>query len=136
MALTACDLWTGKVSSEGYGLLPGGKVYAHRDAWERANGPIPDGMTLDHLCRTGLCRNVEHLEVVTRGENVLRGNGFSGRNARKTECVRGHPYTDESTMVRPNGSRTCRICYRLVARARRRGEPIETFSPRTTRVFS
>lgn len=133
MVNTTCDLWTGNVSTEGYGLLPGGNVYAHRDAWERANGLIPEGITLDHLCRVRLCRNVEHLEPVSRGENVLRGNGFSGRNARKTECVR---FTSETTMVRPNGSRTCRVCYRMVQRARHRGEPIETFSPRTTGVFA
>lgn len=132
--MTPCKPWVGQISPEGYGRLTGTghHRYAHRAAWEQANGPIPAGMQIDHLCRNRRCVEVTHLEAVTQAENLRRGTGFSGRNARKTHCVRGHEFTPENTMVRPNGYRCCRACYRLVARARRHGEPIEVYSPRLT----
>lgn len=46
---------------------------AHRIAWEAIHGPIPEGRELDHLCENKLCVNPEHLELVTRQENVVRG---------------------------------------------------------------
>jgi hypothetical protein len=33
---------------------------------------IPDGLTLDHLCRNKSCVNPDHLEPVTREENTVR----------------------------------------------------------------
>lgn len=49
--------------------------YAHRLAYERAFGPIPTGMQIDHLCRVRECVNPDHLEVVSHTENVRRGIG-------------------------------------------------------------
>lgn len=43
----------------------GTRVYSHRRAWEAANGPVPDGLVLDHLCRNRWCCNPTHLEPVT-----------------------------------------------------------------------
>ncbi|KKM91570.1 hypothetical protein LCGC14_1227080, partial [marine sediment metagenome] len=56
--------------------------------------------------------NVLHLEVVTPGENVRRGNGLAGVNTRKTECVHGHPFDVTNTYIGPDGKRACRICKR------------------------
>jgi hypothetical protein len=75
-------------------------------------------MTIDHLCRRPLCCNPLHLEAVTMRENLMRGNGWSGRNARKTHCPQGHPYSPENTSVR-DGSRHCRTCHRERERARK-----------------
>ncbi len=50
----------------------GSSVSAHRFAYESLVGPVPAGLELDHLCRVKGCVNPEHLEVVTRGENVRR----------------------------------------------------------------
>ncbi|MGO4751896.1 HNH endonuclease signature motif containing protein [Streptomyces sp. 2MCAF27] len=72
-----CLLWDASVSG-GYGQfhLNGRYVRAHRVAWEYRNGPVPEGLELDHVfargCRSPLCVNTEHLEVVTRSENELR----------------------------------------------------------------
>jgi hypothetical protein len=49
---------------------------------------------------------------------LMRGNGWSGRNARKTHCPQGHPYSPENTSVR-DGQRHCRTCHRERERARK-----------------
>lgn len=71
---TGCVEYTGCISTKGYGWLAkdGGRVLAHRAAYELLVGPIPDGLTLDHLCRNTKCCNPSHLEPVTNSENVRR----------------------------------------------------------------
>jgi hypothetical protein len=107
-----CWIWVGARTPLGYGQFrdKGRTVYAHRWAFENANGPIPTGLTLDHLCRNPACVNPAHLEAVTHRINMRRGVGFSGVNARKTHCPRGHEYTPENTKWF-KGGRTCRTCY-------------------------
>ena len=87
--------------------------YAHRVAWTHLRGPIPDGYTLDHLCKTPACVNVAHLEPVTLRENVLRSDNTAARIARRTHCRKGHAY-----IARPDGrGRWCDICARAARRA-------------------
>lgn len=66
-----CWLWTGSVNGKGYGTY--GHWMAHRLAWTLLKGPIPPGMTIDHTCRTQLCVNPRHFDVVTRKHNNQRG---------------------------------------------------------------
>lgn len=47
-------------------------VAAYRDYYERLVGPVPDGLTLDHLCENFKCVNPAHLEPVTLEENQRR----------------------------------------------------------------
>jgi len=77
-----CLLWTGSLNSYGYGQFPLGRkcLTAHRFVWELSYGAAPprlddDGnrLVVDHLCRVRHCVNVDHLEVVTNEENILRG---------------------------------------------------------------
>lgn len=107
----ACWLWTGSLAG-GYGRFwaNGHMISAHRWAYEAANGPIPDGLELDHLCRTLVCVQASHLEAVTHRENVLRGVGPAAVHARKTHCIHGHEYTPENTYKRKGGWRSCRAC--------------------------
>jgi hypothetical protein len=71
---SGCWLWSG-ASSNGYGQMyfNGGVVYAHRFYFELYKRPIEAGLDLDHLCRKPGCVNPEHLEPVTRAQNVRRG---------------------------------------------------------------
>lgn len=111
----ACWEWQGGRSSIGHGhfaLRSDRKVQAHRFAYEKVVGPIPEGLVLDHLCRNPPCCNPAHLEPVTRGENTLRGDTVTGNNMRKTVCVHGHKFTPETTYVTKTGGRHCLICRR------------------------
>ncbi len=110
----SCWPWLGARTKKGYGTFrkDGRTHYAHRVAYEKSVGPIPEGLTIDHLCGNKICVNPAHLDVVTRGENIRRWA------ATITHCPQGHPYDDENTCVRVDGQRDCRSCNR--ERMRRR----------------
>lgn len=92
-------------------------VPAHVWAYEQLVGSVPSGLQLDHLCRNRHCVNPTHLEVVTCGENLLRGETLNARNAAKTHCPQGHPYDSENTLYW-RGRRCCRACARQRKRVR------------------
>lgn len=71
---SGCWIWRLNVGRDGYGkaACAGRGVMAHRMVWERVNGPVPDGLVLDHLCRNRRCVNPAHLEPVTHTENNRR----------------------------------------------------------------
>ncbi len=115
-----CWLWVAARSKRGYGnttVSPGKYSTAHRAVYKLLAGNIPEGLTLDHLCRNIACVNPEHLEPVTLRENLLRGFGIPAVNARKTHCIRGHAFTDENTFRKRQGTaRECMQCRRDAAR--------------------
>lgn len=109
-----CVVWTGAMNSRGYGMFrhDGESTLVHRLAWEESNGPIPDGLTIDHLCRNRLCLNLDHLEVVSKTENTRRH--FQA----VTKCLRGHDLT-----FRTRGAhveRRCATCENEAQNRRRR----------------
>lgn len=65
---TNCWLWTGALVGEArnYGHFWDGtkRVRAHRFAYEMENGPIPEGLEIDHLCHNAWCVRPSHLEAV------------------------------------------------------------------------
>ena len=88
-------------TNKGYGqikTLENGKwrqTAAPKVAYELANGPLPPGHEIDHLCRNPICCNPAHLEAVTHSENMKRvwqrgtttahGSGVNAPRARFTE---------------------------------------------------
>lgn len=113
-----CWLWVGALTGgRGYGSfhLDRRRVKAHRFAYEQMVGPIPDGLTLDHLCRVRRCVNPNHLEPVTNLENIRRGRSFAGRVALRetqTHCKRGHELAGNNLHMRSDGRRQCLTCRR------------------------
>ena len=118
-----CWHWTGGRDAKGYGLYAtneGVTTRAHRTVYETLVGPVPEGMTLDHLCRNTACVNPDHLEVVTGRVNTLRGYNPAATNARKTHCLRGHEFAGDNLIVLASGARQCRTCRQRRDRDRQR----------------
>ncbi len=122
-----CWLWTGRLF-RGYGRIYwlGRERRAHRVAlWLVKGIPLdtdPASSQPDHTCRNRACVNPDHLEMVTRVVNVMRGESPAAINARKTQCPNGHPYDRIK-----GGRRICDRCYRETERAynqRREGVPL------------
>lgn len=63
-----CILSTGTPDKQGYGrvTVKGNTRYAHRLAWEEANGPIPKGASVAHSCIHLNCRNPNHLYLIDK----------------------------------------------------------------------
>lgn len=111
-----CWAWTGWKTHDGYGgftlnaeeCAGGGPstLYAHRELYSLMVGPIPEGYQVDHLCYNVGCCNTDHLEAVTKLENLKRRRGL---------CRQGHTMVGENVKVMGvrNGRvyARCRICY-------------------------
>lgn len=118
-----CLIWTAGTVG-GYGSFWSGTrtIGAHRWYFMHVNGPIPDDLVLDHLCRVRACVNPDHLRVVTRRENTLAPRSQAGGaiNALKAHCIRGHrlgPPNVIETPYRLHGYRRCRACRNALSRA-------------------
>lgn len=77
-----CIVWTGSKTPAGYGNLRarGLVVYAHRYAWERVNGPIPDGALIGHKCHNRSCVKVSHLRLANSFQNRTHLRGANKNN--------------------------------------------------------
>lgn len=114
---TPCHIFDNGTSSQGYGRIAINRkaIYVHRYVWERDIGPIPDGMSIDHICRVRNCCNVNHLRVVTHQVNMTENIVGScwQKNAAKTHCPKGHPYDETNTIIvrtKSGNGRKCRTC--------------------------
>ena len=130
--MSECIKWHKSLNERGYGQIwVNGKHWkAHRLAWAALYGEIPEGMVIDHTCHNaaaakgecdgGVCEhraciNIDHLELVSQGENVRRG--LHGVDTKQT-CPKGHSYRDaRNVLVRKNGQRECAECNRVRAAA-------------------
>lgn len=117
---TGCLVWVAARSVEGYGRVSveGRSQLAHRVVWELYVGPIPEGMTIDHLCNRPSCVNIAHLRVASQRENILAPHSatLARRNSLVTECPQGHPYDEQNTNRNRPERRDCRACGRAATR--------------------
>lgn len=105
------------LNDKGYGHMTvnNKQVGAHRVSYRAFKGKIPEGLELDHLCRMPCCVNPDHLEPVTRQENVKRGAVpivSARRELSKTHCPQGHAYSGDNLVIDTKGARRCKICKR------------------------
>jgi hypothetical protein len=95
--------------------VEGKTCYAHRLAYERYIGPIPERYSIDHLCRNPACVNPAHLDAVPQKINIRRGK----LGTLKTHCAQGHPWMEEHIYIRPDtGHKMCGTCNRERSAAR------------------
>lgn len=120
-----CWKWSGYIGPDGYGsvgITHDKKLRAHRLFWLAFRGQHEKGLVLDHLCRNRDCVNPAHLDPVSRGENVKRGNHPNQVAHRKNECRYGHKLTPENLYLAPKGERRCRICNKRREENRKRNK--------------
>ena len=98
---SSCWIWQKSCFPSGYAQFKAQKKNwrAHRYAYELIKGKIPEGLTLDHLCRVKNCVNPDHLEAVSFEEN-------NKRVPKDIICQRGH--------VRIPGTRRCGECSKVI----------------------
>jgi hypothetical protein len=77
-----CWTWGGYKNPLGYGTFSAssGSRQAHRYSYELANGPIPEGLNIDHICHNPSCVNPDHLRPVTQKQNGENQGKLSRRN--------------------------------------------------------
>lgn len=112
---SGCREWIGALSA-GYGIVTTPSEHktlaVHRAAYLTWVGPIPEGLTIDHLCRNRSC--IEPTHAVSIAVNVRRDK------ATQTHCKQGHEFSGTNLVIGRNGWRSCRIC-RQESWTRRRG---------------
>ena len=100
----SCWVWNGALV-RGYGVIniAGKTEYVHRVVFAASGKKFDTRLTLDHKCRNPRCVNPDHLEPVTRSENVRRMNSAQPRD----RCRKGHLYSE----VGKTKSGSCIQCY-------------------------
>ena len=121
-AANGCLISTYSVASHGYAQIgwtdkDGGHymVLCHRAAWVHHHGmQIPDGMTIDHLCKNRQCVNPDHLRLLSNFENARRTNGDDWPLG---VCKHWHP--NARLKRKKSGRWECQDCRRMYSEQHR-----------------
>lgn len=85
----------------------------HTLVCEAFYGPRPDGAVTRHLDGDRLNNDASNLTWGSYSENAQdRVAHGMDNDARKTECIHGHPFIPSNTYITPQGARRCRVCHR------------------------
>lgn len=105
------------ITTNGYSRITinGKQIQAHRWVWELLNGPIDEGMVIDHMCSNRKCILPSHLRVISQQQNIMAGKHNIDN---RSHCNQGHPFIKENIMIRKSGKRECAECNRIRARAK------------------
>ena len=114
--MLACWPWTLSTKSGGYGRIMDGKraLLAHRVAFEVANGPIPDGLFVCHLCDNRICCNPAHLWLGTAADNN-HDRDIKGRAARQTGENNGRARISAADAIRIREMRRAGLLHHEIA---------------------
>lgn len=112
LVLGDCWEWQAAKARNGYGrFYVAGLTYpAHRVSLAiHGTAPEPD-KDVDHLCRNRACVRPDHLQVVDRRTNIVRGEAASAASAGGVACPRGHDLTAPRAWGQSSSGRYCRLC--------------------------
>lgn len=117
--LGPCWLWIGSRGETGYGHVKVNRRMrvAHRVAFEMVNGPIPEGMEIDHMCFTRACVNPAHLRTASRKQN---GEYRSGAQVNNLSSHVRNVYREDNgwrVQIKHNGRRMSFGTYATIAEA-------------------
>ena len=115
---SGCWEWIATRTRDGYGrfYFEGMMWRAHRWAWTQENGPVPDGLELDHfVCDNRACVKPDHMRPVTHRENTLRGDTVPAIHLAKRHCPKCDARYDSQ-----DSGRRCTHCRREGQRRRYR----------------
>lgn len=105
-----------------YGSKPNKKkLGAHRLSFQLSKGSIGAGLVVDHICCVPRCVNPDHLQLVSRGENVRLGIERKGVGQYGRGCA-VHGQSSYQQLSRVSKNRVsykiwrCDICYKIARR--------------------
>jgi hypothetical protein len=95
--LGPCLVWTGAKGPDAdngpygrvYDAALGRTDYVHKVVWRRAypDQPIPHGQDVDHRCEVRLCARPDHLQILSKGDNLKRRGPTRGANKRASDSA-------------------------------------------------
>jgi hypothetical protein len=119
---TQCWNWTRKLDN-GYGRIwfrgKRWRVYRLLYLWKFLQLPKWKSFAdpeIDHLCNNRACVNPDHLKLTDHKKNILRGNGPTAINSRKTLCIHGHPLPP----TKKSNGRHCKVCNKIYMTSEKR----------------
>lgn len=91
---------TGYITIKFFGINYG----AHRLIWEMLNGPIPEGLLVDHINQNKTDNRIENLRLATKSQNAMNSRKRNGTT--KSKGVVKNKYGKFEVYIRVNGKGT------------------------------